>query len=34
MAGDVSARAGQHWDKLESIFEDRTAKAMSSSACR
>jgi poly(hydroxyalkanoate) granule-associated protein len=29
MAGDVSARAGQHWDKLESIFEDRTAKAMS-----
>ena len=28
MAGDVSARAGQHWDKLESIFEDRTAKAM------
>jgi poly(hydroxyalkanoate) granule-associated protein len=29
MAGDVSTRAGQHWDKLESIFEDRTAKAMS-----
>ena len=29
MAGDVGARAGQHWDKLESIFEDRTAKAMS-----
>ena len=29
MAGDVSARAGQHWDKLESIFEQRTAKAMS-----
>lgn len=28
MAGDVSARAGQHWDKLESIFEQRTAKAM------
>jgi poly(hydroxyalkanoate) granule-associated protein len=28
MAGDVSARAGQHWDKLESIFEDRTARAM------
>ena len=28
MAGDVGARAGQHWDKLESIFEDRTAKAM------
>ena len=29
MAGDVGARAGQHWDKLESIFEDRTARAMS-----
>ena len=29
MAGDVSAKAGQHWDKLESIFEQRTAKAMS-----
>jgi poly(hydroxyalkanoate) granule-associated protein len=29
MAGDVTARAGQHWDKLESIFEQRTAKAMS-----
>ena len=28
MAGDVSAKAGQHWDKLESIFEERTAKAM------
>lgn len=28
MAGEVSARAGQHWDKLESIFEQRTAKAM------
>ncbi len=28
MAGDVSARAGQHWDKLETIFEQRTAKAM------
>jgi poly(hydroxyalkanoate) granule-associated protein len=28
MAGDVSARAGQHWDKLEGIFEQRTAKAM------
>ncbi len=28
MAGDVTARAGQHWDKLESIFEQRTAKAM------
>ena len=29
MAGEVTARAGQHWDKLESIFEQRTAKAMS-----
>ena len=29
MAGDVTAKAGQQWDKLESIFEDRTAKAMS-----
>jgi poly(hydroxyalkanoate) granule-associated protein len=28
MAGDVSARAGQHWDKLESIFEQRTARAL------
>lgn len=28
MAGEVSAKAGQHWDKLESIFEQRTAKAM------
>jgi hypothetical protein len=28
MAGDVGAKAGQHWDKLESIFEQRTAKAM------
>ena len=28
MAGDVSAKAGQHWDKLETIFEERTAKAM------
>jgi poly(hydroxyalkanoate) granule-associated protein len=28
MAGDAAARAGQHWDKLESIFEQRTAKAM------
>jgi poly(hydroxyalkanoate) granule-associated protein len=28
MAGDVTARAGQHWDKLESIFEQRTAKAL------
>lgn len=29
MAGGVQAKAGQHWDKLESIFEQRTAKAMS-----
>jgi poly(hydroxyalkanoate) granule-associated protein len=28
MAGDVTAKAGQHWDKLETIFEQRTAKAM------
>lgn len=28
MAENVSARAGQNWDKLESIFEQRTAKAM------
>ena len=28
MAGDVQARAGQQWDKLESIFEERTSKAM------
>lgn len=28
MAGEVSSKAGQHWDKLESIFEQRTAKAM------
>lgn len=28
MAGDVQARAGQHWDKLEAIFEKRTARAM------
>jgi len=28
MAGDVTTKAGQHWDKLESIFEQRTAKAM------
>ena len=29
MADEVTAKAGQHWDKLESIFEQRTAKAMS-----
>ena len=28
MAGDVQAKAGQHWDKLETIFEDRTARAL------
>ncbi|HEY9065953.1 MAG TPA: phasin family protein [Burkholderiaceae bacterium] len=28
MANDVQAKAGQHWDKLESIFEERTAKAL------
>jgi poly(hydroxyalkanoate) granule-associated protein len=29
MASDAQARAGQHWDKLEGIFEERTAKALS-----
>lgn len=29
MAGTVSAKAGQNWDKLEAIFEQRTAKALS-----
>ena len=28
MADSVSSKAGQNWDKLESIFEARTAKAM------
>ena len=28
MADTVSAKAGQNWDKLETIFEQRTAKAM------
>ena len=28
MADTVTTRAGQNWDKLESIFEQRTAKAM------
>jgi poly(hydroxyalkanoate) granule-associated protein len=28
MADDMGSKAGQHWDKLESIFEDRTAKAL------
>jgi len=28
MAGGVQAKAGQQWDKLEGLFEERTAKAM------
>ncbi|MDP1533441.1 MAG: phasin family protein [Rubrivivax sp.] len=28
MAGSVTNKAGQNWDKLESIFEARTAKAL------
>ena len=28
MAEGVQSKAGQHWDKLETIFEDRTARAM------
>jgi len=28
MADEVTAKAGQHWDKLETIFEQRTAKAL------
>jgi len=28
MAEDVTSKANQQWDKLESIFEDRTAKAL------
>ncbi len=28
MAGDVGSKAGQHWDKLESIFEERVARAL------
>jgi poly(hydroxyalkanoate) granule-associated protein len=28
MAGTVTSKAGQNWDKLETIFEARTAKAM------
>lgn len=30
MAGDVGAKAGQHWDKLESIFEERVSRALKS----
>ena len=29
MAGEVGSKANAHWDKLESIFEERTARAMS-----
>ena len=28
MAGDIQAKAGHQWDKLENIFEDRVAKAL------
>jgi poly(hydroxyalkanoate) granule-associated protein len=28
MADTVGARAGQNWDKLETLFENRTAKAL------
>ncbi len=28
MADEVTAKAGKQWDKLESIFEERTAKAL------
>ena len=28
MADDVTSKAGKQWDKLESIFEERTARAM------
>ncbi|MGE5866085.1 MAG: phasin family protein [Rhizobacter sp.] len=28
MAGEMGAKATQQWDKLESIFEDRTARAL------
>ncbi|MDE2277589.1 MAG: phasin family protein [Burkholderiales bacterium] len=28
MAENVGAKAGQNWDKLETLFEQRTAKAM------
>jgi poly(hydroxyalkanoate) granule-associated protein len=28
LAGDVQNKAGQSWDKLESIFEERVAKAL------
>ena len=28
VAGDIQSKAGQQWDKLETIFEDRVAKAL------
>jgi poly(hydroxyalkanoate) granule-associated protein len=28
MAGDLQAKAGNRWDKLENIFEERVAKAL------
>ncbi len=28
VAGDITNKAGQHWDKLETIFEERVAKAL------
>ena len=28
MATDIQSKAGQRWDKLENIFEDRVAKAL------
>lgn len=28
MAGSVTSKAGQNWDRLETIFEQRTAKAL------
>ena len=28
MADEVTAKANQHWDKLETIFEERTARAL------
>ena len=28
MADDATSKAGQQWDKLETIFEDRTARAL------
>ena len=34
MAGTVTSKAGQNWDKLETIFEQRTAKAMAKLAER